>query len=329
MRIKINPLFSYLSIIIFSITVAATFYFAFYSKKILQEKAIIIPKACSIKCVATIFQREHIMQNPYFFTIYASILDLFGKKIIAGEYLLERNTDFKQIFNKITSGKVIIHKVIIPEGLTTTQVIELLKKQYGVIDDVGNKRSDREGELFPSTYEYLYATNLSTLLTRMENKMQKVLETEWENRDILQTKGLKSSLEALILASIIEKETKFEDEKALIVGIYLNRLKKNMPLQADPTVVYGISKWDNFNRKLNYNDLKIPSPYNTYIHFGLPPTPICNPGRSSIVAALNPQETNNLYFVAENTGRHFFASNYKEHLKNINKIKKHRNTLMK
>ena len=318
---KIKSLFYYLSIAIFSIIIAMTFYFyfAFYSKKFLQNESIIIPKGCAIKCVVTIFEKHHLIENQYPFIIYASILNLFGKKIIAGEYLIENNTNLNQVFDKITSGKVVIHKVTIPEGLTTFQIIELLKRQYGMVDDIENKEFDREGWLFPSTYQYLYGTNMSDLITKMGNDMNKVLETEWKNRDMQYTEQLKSPLEALILASIIEKEAKFEDEKALIAGVYFNRLRKNMPLQADPTVIYGLSKWHNFNRKVTHNDLRDPSSYNTYIHRGLPPTPICNPGKSSIVATLHPQKTDNLYFVAENTGRHLFSKDYKKHIKNINK----------
>ena len=324
---KIQTFFYCLSIFIFSITIAIVFYlsFHFYSKKVTREEKIIIPKTCSIRCVASILEKNNIIQNENLFVVYASVFSFFGKKIIAGEYLVEKNSNISQIFDKITSGKVIIHKVTIPEGLTTYQVIELLKKQYGVINDIEDKDNvfDREGGLFPSTYEYLYGTNLSDLLTKMQDEMQKILEAEWKNRDTSGTKELKVSLEALILASIIEKEAKFEGEKALIAGVYLNRLRKNMPLQADPTVIYGLSKWNNFDRKVTHNDLKAPSPYNTYIHPGLPPTPICNPGKSSIVGALHPQRTDALYFVAEGTGRHLFSNNYKQHLKNIGKIKSH------
>ena len=316
---KIKTLFYYLSATIFSIIIAVIFYvyFNLYLKKTPKEANIIIPKTCSIKYVATIFKKNHVIQNQSFFTAYAYILNFFGKKIIAGEYLMGKGINTYQVFNKITSGKVVIHKVTIPEGLTTYQIIELLKKQYGVINDIENERFDREGGLFPSTYEYLYGISINDLLAKMQNKMQKILEIEWRNRDISSTKELKDPFQALILASIIEKETKFEDEKPLIAKVYLNRLRKNMPLQADPTVIYGISKWDNFNKRVTYNDLKAPSPYNTYIHLGLPPTPICNSGKSSIVAVLHPQETNALCFVVENMGRHFFSKNYKQHLKSI------------
>jgi UPF0755 protein len=151
--------------------------------------------------------------------------------------------------------------------------------------------------------------------------MKGIMREEWDRRDVANTMELKTSLDALTLASIVEKEAKFDDEKPHIASVYLNRLKRKIPLQADPTVIYGISKWDNFSRKVTYDDLKFESPYNTYLHSGLPPTPICNPSKSSILAVLHPIETNDIYFVADGSGKHIFTNSYKQHLKNIKKIR--------
>jgi UPF0755 protein len=293
-----------------------------YSAKTEKDQHIIIPKPCSIKCVANILAQNHIIKDKFFFTTYAFISKIIGKKIIAGEYLIPKNTNSDQLFRIIATGAVVIHKITVPEGLTVRQITNLLKTQYGVVDDVKDTTIYKEGELFPSTYEYIYATHTSSLLEKMNKKMKDILQSEWEGRDQKSTQELKAPSQALTLASIIEKEARFDDEKPMIAAVYLNRLKIKMPLQADPTVIYGISSFKDFGRKVTHEDLKTPSPYNTYIHPGLPPTPICVPGKPSIAAALHPQKTDALYFVANAQGRHVFSNNYKQHLKNIAEIKR-------
>ncbi|WPX97132.1 endolytic transglycosylase MltG [Candidatus Bandiella euplotis] len=320
----IKKIFLYL-IVLKLITIGLTssyLYFNLYSIKTEKEHNIIIPKPCSIKCVADILSKNGVIQNKLFFIMYALTLKIFGKQVIAGEYLIPRESNNYQILTKITSGQIVIHQVTVPEGITINQVVALLKRQNGMVDDIKDLITYKEGELFSSTYKYLYDTNISFMLDKMNKEMQAIVMAEWENRDILHTQELKEPFQALILASIVEKESRFIDEKPLIAGVYLNRLKKNMALQADPTVIYGISQGGEFNRKVTYEDLKVKSPYNTYLHTGLPPTPICLPGKSSIIAVLHPQKTNFMYFVADSQGRHRFASGYKQHLQNIAEVRR-------
>ena len=307
--------------ILFKIFIASYLYINLFSKKNIEDKVVIIPKACTIKCTSSILLNANIIQKKIFFVLYARVFELFGKKIVAGEYMVPKGINFVEIFDKITMGKVITHQVTLPEGLTNFQIVEILKNQYGIIDDNIQLKLYEEGELYPNTYHYFYGTKISDLLHIMHLKMKAIIVDEWEKRDVENTKNLKTPHDALTLASIVEKEAKFDDEKPHIASVYLNRLKKRIPLQADPTVVYGISKWDNFNRKVTYDDLKFKSPYNTYLHSGLPPTPICNPSKSSILAVLHPIQTSDIYFVADGSGKHIFTNSYKQHLKNIKKIR--------
>lgn len=321
MKISKKIYLSALIVILIKIGFVFYVYNNLYNKTITQDNIIIIPKNCSIRCASDIFYKHNFISSKLFFTTYARIFELFGKRIIAGEYYISKDLNFEKAFDKITKGDVVKHIVTVPEGLTNMQIIEILKNIYAVDDD-NALQIYKEGTLYPNTYEYLYGTKISDLLYKMHLKLQNLLEDEWNERDIESTKELKSKDDALILASIVEKEAKFDDEKPHIASVYLNRLRKKMPLQADPTVIYGISKWENFNRKVTYDDLKTQSPYNTYLNLGLPPTPICNSGKSSIKAVLNPIKSDDIYFVADNSGKHIFANNYKQHLKNIRDIRR-------
>ncbi|MFQ3307507.1 MAG: UPF0755 protein [Candidatus Midichloriaceae bacterium] len=298
----------------------------FYIAKQLGEKyeadsaSIIIPKNCSIRCISNILSEKNITNTKFAF-YYLIFSDFLGKKTLAGEYQINTGETFEEIIKKFRYGKVIVHKITIPEGFTTQQIINLLQFQNNITNDISATDIYPEGAFFPTTYQYLYGTTATQLLSKMSNEMEKVVNTEWEHRDISIYK-YKNINEAMIIASIIEKEAVFENEKNIIASVYINRLLKNMLLQADPTVIYGISKWNDFNRKLYYKDLKIRSLYNTYIYRGLPPTPICNPGKSSIHAAMHPIHTDFLYFVANKDGSHVFSKTYQNHLKNIKHINK-------
>ena len=322
MKISKKIYLSTLLVILIKVGFAFYVYKNFYNKTITHDSIIIIPKNCSIKCTSDILYKNNLISSKLFFTIYARIFELLDKKIIAGEYYISKYSNFNKIFNKIIKGDVVKHIVTIPEGFTNVQILEALQNLHGIINDNDVSKIYEEGELYPSTYEYLYGTKISYLLYKMHLEMQNLLDEEWAKRDLESTKELKNKNDALILASIVEKEAKFNDEKPHIARVYLNRLRKRIPLQADPTVIYGISKWENFNRKVTYADLKNKSPYNTYLNLGLPPTPICNPGKSSIISTLNPSKSDDIYFVADNSGKHLFTNSYKQHLKNIKNVRK-------
>jgi UPF0755 protein len=173
-----------------------------------------------------------------------------------------------------------------------------------------------EGSLLPETYNYSYGDSRAGIIFRMQKAMQETLNTLWEKRDPALT--LKSPQEAVIMASIIEKETGKSDERARVAGVFINRLRQNMRLQSDPTVIYAIIRANGMlDHDLNHNDLAFPSPYNTYMSDGLPPGPICNPGRAALEAALHPEVNDYLYFVADGSGGHVFAHNLVTHNQNV------------
>ena len=198
-------------------------------------------------------------------------------------------------------------------------IIEELLNAYGLEGDV--QEIPPNGTLMPNTYHYSLGDTRQSIVKRMAESMQKKTAEIWEKR----AKNLPFSTleEAITLASIVEKETSVASERPLIASVFVNRLRKGMRLQSDPTVIYAITdgKYD-LKRKLLYKDLRVSHPYNTYTNYGIPPSPICNPGSESIEAVLNPADTDYLYFVANNKGGHSFSNNYRQHTNNVNKLRK-------
>jgi len=227
------------------------------------------------------------------------------------------------IFN---SGKSIEYKITIPEGLTTRKILEIVSKDKILKGLINQNYVKNEGDFLPETYFFSYGYSRNSLLERMKKKLIKVIDDEWNKRD--SSLPYKSKYEALVIASLIESEASLDQERKLIASVFINRLRKNMRLQSDPTVKYGLEKLHKLKIKtIKKSHLKIDHPWNTYTRNGLPITPICNPGKKSIIAALNPVNSDYLYFVADKKGGHFFAKTLKEHNKNINYTKK--NTLSK
>ncbi len=207
-------------------------------------------------------------------------------------------------------------RVVLAEGVTSWQVVEGLKAFDVLSGDVHDVPA--EGWLAPDSYEVSRGDDRGELLALMEARQREWLETAWNTRK--EGLPLESSYEALILASIIEKETGVPDERGIVAGVFINRLKEEMPLQTDPTVIYGITNGQgSLDRGLRRSELRAETPYNTYLIRGLPPTPIANPGLASIKAALAPEETDFLFFVADGTGSHAFASTLREHNANVAK----------
>ena len=209
-------------------------------------------------------------------------------------------------------------RIMVIEGLTSWQIVHGLNTidfLYGKINEI-----PPEGTLAPNTYNIIAYSRPIALLKRMQDSQTKYLEKEWADRS--GNLPFKSLNEALVLASIVEKETGSSSERGLVASVYINRLKKGMRLQADPTVIYGITEGkDLLERKLRKSDLKMKTPYNTYVINGLPPTPISNPGLSAIHATLQPMVSDYYYFVADGKGGHNFATNYDQHLKNVAKYR--------
>lgn len=240
----------------------------------------------------------------------------------AGEYQFEGPIKPSDILEKMRSGQVIQYQFRLLEGWTFKQFKKALSDNEHLINDLSNDDSkflvtisdqykSPEGWFFPDTYYFVRNTSAQDLMKRAFQLMDAKLNQAWNERDVVSTKWLETPYEALILASIIEKETAKVEEMPQISSVFLNRLKKKMRLQTDPTVIYGIG--DAFDGDIRRKDLRTYTPFNTYVIKGLPPTPICMPGWAAIEAALNPDQTEYLYFVADGSGGHYFSKTLQEH----------------
>ena len=215
---------------------------------------------------------------------------------------------------KIAKGDVFYRKITLPEGLTNAEIAQILNENPYLSGELA--LGDKQGLILPETYTFPFGTARQKIVAEAQADMQKTLDEAWNARDL--NLPIKNKKELLILASIIEKETGIVDERPLVASVFLNRLRKGMRLQTDPTVIYAITEGEtSFGRSLKKKDLKIDSPYNTYLNYGLPPGPICNPGREAIMAAAHPAESDYLYFVADGKGGHRFAKSLSEHNRNV------------
>lgn len=283
------------------------------SGPLLNVTNVIIPKGASLKAVTEELVRAGVIDKPRLFRVMARLNGL-DKHLKAGEYQFMPGVSLQAVMDKISQGEVFFRKITIPEGLTSGQIMYLIANYpdlEGEIDiDV------KEGELLPETYSFELGASRNSIILQAKAAMQKTLEEVWAGRD--SDLPLKNIDELLTLASIIEKETGVPEERPLVASVFLNRLKKGMRLQTDPTVIYAITEGEtSFGRSLKRADLKIDSPYNTYLNYGLPPGPICNPGREALMAAARPQQSRYLFFVADGKGGHRFAETLKEHNRNV------------
>ena len=283
-----------------------------------ESKNIVIPKGKSLKQIARLLKKEGVIDSPSIFElgVRASGNTL---KIKSGEYNFPRHVSAKLVMNILTDGQTVARRFVAPEGMTSKQIVDLMDKYLGLTGTVS--AIPPEGSLLPETYNYSYGDTKESLIRRMENAMDKTIQELWAQRN--KNVPLKSIKEAIILASVVEKETSRAAERPHIASVFFNRLKKKIRLQSDPTVIYALTNGQSdLKRNLTYADLRIQNPYNTYVTYGLPLGPIANPGRAALEAVLNPIESDDLYFVADGTGGHVFAKTFDEHQKNVNRWRK-------
>ena len=277
---------------------------------------VLVPKGASIAGISHILAKNGVVHNP---RNMKWLMLLSGVSPQAGLYQFSEQSTLWSVIQKMHRGDVSPFSITIPEGMLTSDIIRRLNANTLLTGQVKQKMP--EGSLLPETYYVDYGTDRTALLQRMQADMQKQVTEIWAGRD--KSIPLKSAKDMVILASIVEMETPIHREKSVVAGVYLNRLKKRMRLNADPTVAYGIYRGKKkLDRPLWFRDLKKPSPYNTYLNYGLPPTPIANPGRQSLMAVAHPKKTNYLYFVADGTGGHVFAKTFAEHKRNVAKWRK-------
>ncbi|MGB1077368.1 MAG: endolytic transglycosylase MltG [Bdellovibrionales bacterium] len=289
-----------------------------------EAKQVTIPKGTGVSGIASILSKEGLIDHPFLFKVMARVTDMQGS-LKAGEYEFSPSVSMADILTKLAEGKVILRQITIPEGKTSHEIVRLLKAKDDLTQDF--ETLPAEGALLPDTYSYQSTDSVVSVLAQMESAMKKTLDEAWEGR--AKDLPITTKEEAIILASIVEKETGVASERATIAGVFVNRLNAGMPLQTDPTVIYAITKGAHKNdgkgplgRRLLRKDLEIDSPYNTYKYAGLPKGPICNPGKEAILAALNPEKNDYIYFVADGTGGHIFSKTLAEHNRNVAKWRK-------
>jgi UPF0755 protein len=242
-----------------------------------------------------------------------------GRALKPGEYRFEPGISIVEALDKIVRRDVVVRFVTVPEGLVTAGILAILTEAPGLAGTVASEVAD--GDLLPETYRYEWGDTRAAVVGRMRTARDQALAELWAARaaDL----PLSSPQEAVILASIVEKETGVASERPRVAAVFINRLKRGMKLQSDPTVIYGIApQAGDLDRPITRADLEAPNPFNTYIVTGLPPSPICHPGRQSLAAVLNPLQSNELYFVADGTGGHAFAATLAEHNKNVARWRK-------
>ncbi len=283
----------------------------------------------SIGKIARVFATRGWVRYPEYLRLYAVHAGL-ASRIQAGWYELKPDDTPLLLLTRFVAGDVKTYSVTFVEGLTTREILAQTSALPGLVHEldgippadllqaIAGTHESAEGWLFPSTYYYRHASSDRELLVRAHRKMREVLERQWAARD--PDLPYASPYEALIMASIVEKETGRVEERPLIAGVFLRRLERGMRLQADPTVIYGLGA--GFDGDLRRADLERDTPYNTYVRSGLPPTPICAPGESAVAAALHPAPGDALYFVARGDGSHVFSATLAAHNAAVNEYQR-------
>ena len=276
---------------------------------------VIIAKGSGTAQIARELEAAGIIDDARFFRLG---LWLFSepKALRAGEFSFPASSSAKNVVSIVQGGRTVVRRVTLAEGLTNREIAEQLAAAPGLVGAVGGL--PQEGRLLPETYHYAFGDARNTVLGRMRQQMDDLLTKLWRAR--AEDLPLKSPEEALILASIVEKETGVAAERARVAAVFINRLRLGMRLQSDPTVVYGLTLGRQaLGRPLSRADLQSATPYNTYVIKGLPLTAIANPGRAALRAVLHPVLSKELYFVADGSGGHAFAKTLKQHNANVAK----------
>lgn len=319
-----------LPILLIICILAGYFYYLFYSPLNFNETIIEIEKGESAYTIADKLINKNLIRSRRAFYFYIKLTNS-QSELCFGRYLLQGPLNMVEVIELIKSGKVLLNKITIPEGLPAWKTCKLLAaKGFGEYNTFVTLYNDStfakkltgfnipslEGFLYPETYFFPDNASEEFILSHLvEEFFDQTAELDFKPNILL------NFYETIILASIVEREARLTREKPTIASVYINRLKDNYKLQADPTVAYILELQGKNRKKIYYKDLLIDSPYNTYKHYGLPPTPICSPSKTSIDAVLNPAETDFYFFFADGTGGHEFTETYRQHLFKQNQLK--------
>jgi len=278
-----------------------------------REVSITVPEGATLSDAAVLLKQSGAVRSADAFLTRAKI---FGGStpIKAGEFIVPAKASNKDILAILQGGKTLTRLITIPEGMPSILVYERLMANDQLTGDI---KVPEEGSILPDSYAFDKGEPRAAVVKRMQGVMDRLLAKAWAERapDLV----VKSPREAIILASIVEKETAVPKERPMVAGVYANRLRANMMLQADPTIIYPITKGKPLGRRIRKSEIAAVNDYNTYSMVGMPKGPIANPGRLSILAVLHPAQTKALYFVADGKGGHIFADTYQEHNENVRK----------
>jgi UPF0755 protein len=281
------------------------------------EKLVYIPNGSGVRQIGSTLAENGVIADEWMFRLGAIVMKV-GGTLKAGEYKFAAHISIADAIRLLQSGKTHQRKLTIPEGLTSYEIVELVNAAEAMDGTLDISRLPAEGTLLPETYNYSYGDKRTAIIDRMAAAMKKTLAEYWTKRD--PKSPIRNETEWVTMASVVERETALTSERPRVAGVFLNRLKIGMPLQSDPTTIYAVTEGKGkLGRPLTTADLRIDSPYNTYVAAGLPPGPIANPGRASLIAVLQPEEHEYLYFVADGTGGHAFGKSLDEHNANVAK----------
>lgn len=281
------------------------------------ETAVVVEKGVGSRQVANKLTEAGVISHPLLFRLAARFSGL-DKHLKAGEYVFLPGISMREVLAVISRGEVFYRRLTLPEGLTTVQMLEIIATEPNLDGNI--TLVPGEGELLPETYSYVKGDSRDSLVARAREAMIHELDEAWTQN---QNGVIKNRQQLLTLASIVEKETGISEERADVAAVFVNRLRRGMKLQTDPTVIYALTQGKrDLGRPLYKKDLNVESLYNTYKYYGLPPGPICNPGREAIWAVVNSSDADYLYFVASGQGGHRFARSLDEHNRNVGLYKK-------
>lgn len=276
-----------------------------------EVTAVVLPRGAGVGRISRTLEKAGVITSAPVFAIAARLTGA-ASQLKAGEYEVRSGQSMASILGDIRAGRVVRRLLTIPEGWTSGMVLDAVNSEVVL---TGTATEPPEGSILPDSYEIERGQDREAVIQRMRDAHDELMAKLWPKR----AAGLPFATpqEAVTLASIVEKETGVASERPRVAAIFVNRLKKGMLLQSDPTIIYGLTKGRPLGRGIRASELAADSPWNSYKVPGLPPGPIANPGRASLEAVLNPPQTNELYFVANGTGGHAFASTYEEHEKNV------------
>jgi len=282
-----------------------------------SETAVLIKPGSHVRGIAQQLFDAGVIVRP---DVFALTVRFKGEAsaLKAGEYAIPSHATMHQIMDILVEGKSIEHKLTLAEGLTSQMVYDLVRDDPELVGDAG--AVPPEGTLLPETYLFPRGQTRADLIAKMGKAQDQLVDSLWKKR--APNLPFKTKEQAIILASIVEKETAIAAERPHIAAVFINRLRIGMRLQSDPTIIYGITRGYPIGRRIKQSEIDRPTPFNTYVIAGLPPEPICNPGKDSLAAVLDPAQSRDLYFVADGTGGHVFAATPEEQARNVAKWRK-------